>query len=229
MNKKHMKSMSAPRAWPILRKKNKYTTRPNPGKSFKYSMPINIILKDFLKIANTTREAKYILRNKEILVDGKKRIDFKLPVGFMDVITVPELDEVYRVLITQKGKISFHKIQKEESDIKILKITGKTKIKKGKLQLNLFDSSNMLVDKDVYAIGDSVVVSLKDKKIKSVLKLEKGAFVIMLSGKYIGKHGVIESVSDYSIIVNIGDVKAQTLKEYAYVLGKEKPEIKMLD
>lgn len=227
MIKKHLKRLTMPRTWQIKRKGITFITRPNPGKLMEYSMPLNVIFRDVLGIAKTTREIKYLLHEKEILVDAKKRKDVKYPIGFMDVITFPETKENFRVLLSTKGKITTIAIDEKEAKFKVLKIIGKTKVKK-KTQLNLFDSRNILVEKDEFKVGDSIVMELESQKIKSTLKLEKGAYAILMSGKYGGLHGVVENIADNKIIINLSDGnKIETSNKYAYVIGKNKSEIKL--
>ena len=95
----HLKRLKAPRAWRIERKVAKWTVKPSPGPhSFKNSIPLLLIVRDFLKIADTGKEARRIISAKEIQVDGKSRRDYKFPCGLMDVIAIPKMGEYYRVL-----------------------------------------------------------------------------------------------------------------------------------
>lgn len=228
MIKKHMRRLTMPKTWPIKRKGIKYTTRPNPGKIFNYSLPLNVVLRDLIKIVKTTREAKYIIQEKEILVDGKKRKDIKYPVGLMDIVSLPEEDKHFRMVLTEKGKLGIVEEDKKNISTKIVKIINKSKIKK-KTQLNLFDSRNILVDKDSYKIGDSVILKIPKQEIDKVLKFEKNAYVLIVSGKYAGSHGIIEDIGSKNIILTLSDdKKIETRKDYAFVIGKEKPEIALI-
>lgn len=215
-----------PKTWPIFRKEAKFITRPMPGKRLEYSLPMNVLLRDLLKKANSTRESRYILKNKQILVNGKKTVDIKQPVGLMDVISFPELKEDYRILLTDKGKLECKKIS-EKQNIVISKIIKKTMLK-GKLQLNLIDSRNIMVEKDQYKIGDSIVLEVPSQKIIKHLKLEKEAYVLIVAGKNIGFYGTIENIAEKNIILHLEDgTKIETLKEYAFVIGKKSSEIEL--
>ena len=133
------------------------------------------------------------------------------------------------MILNKNGKLSVIEISKEESKIKVSKIIGKTQIK-GQTQLNLIDSRNIIVKKDEYKVDDSVVIENESQKLVSTLKFENKAYVILISGKYGGHHGTIESISEKSIIINLSNgQKIETVKKYAYVVGKEKSQIKLPD
>ena len=108
-----------------------------------------IVVRDILKVADNAREAKIIINNGDILVDGRARKDYKYPVGFMDVIEIPKSEKVYRVLPDHKGRLVLHSISKKNAEFKLCMITDKTTIKGGKTQLNLHDGRNSIVDKDI--------------------------------------------------------------------------------
>src|SRR3989344_940910 len=106
MVKQHLKRMSAPRRWPITRKSNTFITRPNPGAHpLEFGMSLGTFFTEMLKLAKTTGEVKKILLNKDVLVDGKRRKDYRFIVGFMDVINIPELKKIYRVVIDDHSRI----------------------------------------------------------------------------------------------------------------------------
>ena len=229
MVKKHMKRISAPRSWPILRKNNTFIKRPNPGAhKFIESMPLGIILTEILGIAKTAKEASYLLNKGGVLVDKKIRKDPKVPVGLMDTISIPKIEKHYRVVLNKKGKISVVEISEEESRQKLVKITGKTILKSGKVQLNFSGSRNMLVDKDEYKRGYVLLVELPSQKVKDVFKLEKGATVFLKSGSHVGDVAKVESFTSTTIMLkpSKGDVY-ETKRVNQMVVGKDKPVIKL--
>jgi len=193
-------------------------------------MPINLILKEILEITSTTRETKKILTNKEVLVNKKPVKDSKYPVSLMDVIDIPKLNKYFRLLFNQRGKLTLHPINKEESNIKLSKVINKTLLKNKKIQLNLDDGRNILIKKDDYKTGDTIVFDLSKKEIKH-LKLEKDALIYLTGGKNIGKMGTFESIKQFpgsqkdKIIFKIDKQKLESSKEYAFVIGKDKPII----
>jgi len=224
MVKRHLKRLVAPRSWKIKRKGITFVTRPNPGMhSKKNSTSINVVLRDMLSYAKTTRDVKVILSKGDILVDGKQIKDHRFAVGLMDLIETPKTKECFRVLLDKKGKISIIKTKQEERKIKLCKIVGKSVIKKSKIQLNLNDGKNIIIDKNNYNTGDTLVIEVPEQKIKEHLKFEKGACVYLSGGKHKGESGIIDDVKDHIIRVKpeSGEV-FETSKKFAFVVGKEK-------
>lgn len=227
MVKRHLKRLVAPRSWKIKRKGITFVTRPRPGMhSKKNSTSINIVLRDMLNYAKTTRDVKVILSKGDVLVDGKQRKDHRFSVGVMDLIEIAKTKECFRVLLNKKGNIFLVKLKPDETKIKLCKIVGKTVIKKGKIQLNFSDGRSIIVDKNNYKTGDTLAIQLPEQKIKEHLKFEKGSFVYLSGGKHKGESGIIDEIKDSIIRVKSesGEI-FETSKKLAFVIGKEKPII----
>lgn len=222
----HYKRLNLPKTHPKTRKKGiVFITRPAPGPhKLKECISLNFVIKDFLKYTKTTKETKKLLNAGKILVDNKIRKDNKFPIGFMDIISIPTLNEDYRVVYDQKGKLDLIKIKKEEAKNKACKIINKTILKKGKLQLNLYDGKNILVTKDNYKAGDTIII--QDNKIIKHIKFEKNAFVFLTAGKHIGTTGTIEEIKKApgstkdTIVIKQDSTKIETLKDYAFIIDK---------
>ena len=61
MSKNHLKIQKVPDTWPIKRKDTVFVTRPNPGAhNMNLSVPINVLLRNVLGKAKTTKEVKKI-------------------------------------------------------------------------------------------------------------------------------------------------------------------------
>ncbi len=224
--KGHLKRIAAPKSWTIKRKERKWLVRNACGAHIaEQSIPLAVLIRDLLKYAKTMREVKHAITKSRILVNGKRAKDEKLPVGMMDVINFQNINEQYRILIDKNGKIFAKKIEKKsDGEIKPFRIINKTRVK-DKFQLNLSSGNNVLVDKDTYRTGDTLIIGLDKKEIKHHLKLEKGAAVYLTAGARIGELGTVESIDGKKIVLKIGDKLFETLKEYAFVVGKEKPVI----
>ena len=231
MGKAHLKRLNAPKSWRIKRKGIKFITRPNPGPhSQDKCMPLNLVLRDMLDYASTTKEVKHILYKKGVLVDGKPRKDIKFPVGFMDVVEIPELKEHYRMLIDNKGYLEMKQIDKKEAALKPYKVIKKTMLKGGKIQLNLSFGTNILVKKDSYSTGDTLMLEMPKLEIKEHIKFEKGAYVLLTSGSHIGDHGVVEEIKDEMITFKSSSGKSyKTYKKFAIAIGKGKPAISLIN
>lgn len=227
MSKKHLKRINAPKTWNIRKKENVFIKRPNPGAhGFKDGMPLSVFLRDILNIAKTNKEIKNILNKNDVLVDSVRRKDPKFIVGFMDSITIPLLKESFRVILNDKGKLDVIKIDDNESKLKICRLNGKT-MYSNKIQLNLSDARNILSDKKDLAVGDSVLIDVPGQNIKDALKLDKGSLVILIGGKNIGCIATVEEIKDKIIRCKSGESVFETSKKYAFVVGKNKPVIKV--
>lgn len=228
MGKDHVKRLAAPKTWHTKRKGLKFITKPTPGPhGMKSGMSLNTLLKEVLNYSSTTKESKKILNTGGVKIDGKARKNFKFPIGIFDTVEFASINEHFRVVLNRKGKISLVKITKEESSIKPCKIIGKTMVN-GKLQLNLFDGKNLLADKNNYKVGDSLVLSLPDQKISKHLKLDKKSTIFLTGGKHIGEIGNVEDIVQNKVIYknDKGDL-IETSKKYAFVVGENKPVIKL--
>ena len=219
--KNHLKRISAPRTWKLNRKEHKFTLRPNCGAhSLDNGLALGSILRDHLKLVSTMSEAEKLLNNNDFLVDGKRKKDRKTIVGLFDRLAIPKLSLTYELSLDTKGRLIVLEISQEESNLKILKVTGKTVLPKNKIQLNLYDGKNIFYDQPV-KVGDSVLVSLPDLKVKEVLPLKEGASVFLVKGKHAGSKGVLKSINDESAhYVDNEKNEVETSKRYLFVLNK---------
>lgn len=226
--KSHLKRIAMPKSWVLAKKKSiNWIVKPKPGAHpLERGVALAVILRDMLGYAKTIREVKNILLHKKVLVDGKRRKDHRLIVGLMDVVSIPEIKENFRIILNRKGKIALIKIDEKDSKIKPCKITGKTPVKK-KMQLNLFDGKNILVDKDIYKVNDTVILSLPEQKISDSLKFDKGALVYLTAGKRIGVVGTVQDIKTKTVIIKTAEEEFETAKKYCFVIGKDKSIIKL--
>lgn len=229
MVKRHLKRLATPNTWKIQKKGLRFITRPSPGAhSQKFSVPVSIVLKNMIKCARTTREVKKLLLSSEVMVDGKRVKDRRFPVGLMDVVFLKPSKENYRVVFDEKGRLAVINIDEKEAKSKLCQVGGKTILKGGKMQLNLSDSRNIIVEKDDYKAGDSIAIEVPSQKITGRFKLEKGAAILLVAGKHIADVGIVEKAGSYAIIYKNekGETKT-TSRKYAFVVGKEKPALKI--
>lgn len=219
----HLKRLNAPTTWSLRKKGITFIAKPSAGPHKQQrALTLNIILKDMLRLSTDTRESKLILKQKNILVNGHARKDHRFPAGIMDVISSPALKQAYIILFSEKGKLILHPWSATKG--RLCKISGKHILPKKKLQLNFHDGTNMIVDKDAYKVGDTVIV--EQKKIIKHFKFEKGALVYLIGGKNTGKTGIVSDIKTFKgterdrIILHIKDQPLETLKDYAFVIGE---------
>ncbi len=234
MGKNHLKRFAAPRTWAVERKKTKFIARPMPGPHpFNQSISLGVVLTELLNYTKTSKELNLILTKGEVFVDKTLRKKAKFPVGFMDVLELPKLKEYYRIVYTDIGKLKLIKIDKDEADLKILRVIGKNTLKGGKIQINLNDGRNMIIGKEKYNVGDSLLMDLNNKKIKDHFVLENGYTIYLTGGKHIGYVGKIKSIERKKglhkpkILLDVNGEEIETLRDYAFVVGKDKPYIKL--
>ncbi len=221
----HTKRIAVPKAVPIHNKKAEVwiaNTSPGPhGK--KKSMSLVVLLREVLGVAENSKEVKVILNDRKVLVDGVARTDHKFPVGFMDIVSMPVADAYYRIGVN-RGKLVPEKLEKEKSEVKLLKVTGKSVLKGNKISIALHDGRNLLADNNV-KVGDTIEFDLKGKKLAKLHKFGKGAKCIITDGKHSGANVVVEEIYPNNegrpaeALVSAGEESFRTLASYLFVMG----------
>lgn len=229
---KRLKRLAAPKHFPFFRRKGiTWAIKPSPGPHrAKECIPLAMIVRELLGYAQNLREARKIISKGLVLVDGRPRKDYKYPVGFMDTISIPKTNEHFRVLIDRKGKFKLVKISEEEAKYKLTRIENKTMVKGGKIQLNCIDGINLLADNS-YKTGDTIKITLPEKKIVGHLPFKEGNLAFVIGGKHVGKVGKIVEIKKGSltrrseVILESDGERFTTPKRYVFVIGTEKPEV----
>jgi small subunit ribosomal protein S4e len=223
--KNHLKRIASPSTWQIDRKSRVFTVRPKPGAHpLDKGMAMGVILRDKLNLAKTMSEVKKLLNQNEILVDGKRKKDYRLIVGLFDVLSVKTTGKNYRVILDSKGRVAIKEIDGKESSLKVCKVVGKTTISKGKIQLNLHDGKNILSDADV-KVGDSLLLSLPKLEVKKVLPLKNNTTVFLTDGKHAGLAGQLKEIKNNEAIFVVDGKDIETAKKYLFVVGEQKAEV----
>jgi small subunit ribosomal protein S4e len=147
-----------------------------------------------LKVCDTAREARHILNNRGVLVDGRVVTDPKFPVGLMDVLSLKETKAHYRMLVNVRGRMSLVPIGEAEADWKLCRVEDKTTVRGGKTQINLHDGRNILLPKDAYKTGATLRIHVPDQKVVEHYELGKGAPVLVTAGKHVGEIAHVQEV-----------------------------------
>ncbi|MDG6220707.1 MAG: 30S ribosomal protein S4e [Candidatus Thermoplasmatota archaeon] len=228
---KHMKRLTSPRSWVVRRKDATWSTKPRAGPhSIEMSIPLSTAIRDYLGYADTQREARHIIGSAKILVDGKPVRDHKRPVGLMDVVSIPETKENFRMLFDKNGKLRLIKIDAKNAEWKLARIENKTTVKGGKIQLNLHDGRNILLSDNKYETGDVLKIALPSQEILDSYKLGKGNLAMVIGGAHLGNvstivsYEVTQTVRDNPVVFKDG---FSTGKKNVFVLGKTTPEVKL--
>jgi small subunit ribosomal protein S4e len=234
-NKKHIIKLAAPATWPIARKGTKWIAKPLPGAhTLEKGMPLIVYLRDMLQIVQSNREAKRILNQKLVLVNGVAVKEPNFSVGLFDTLKILKYDKTYRVLLNQRGKLYLIEISERELNIRPAKIVGKTTLKKGRIQIHLSNGWNFITEKDVYKVGDVLFMDAQTRKPIKHIKPAKGSVIYITSGSHVGQIAEIEGFSEEGplrkkkfILAKISDQTRKVLASDAFVIGAEQPEIKV--
>jgi len=235
---KHLKRLAAPRVLRLHRKERALTIRAAPGPHpLELAIPIGLVVRDYLSLCDTYKEARKIVSNGDILVDGVKRKNIKFPCGLMDVISIPKMRKSVRILFDRNGKLTLVPISESDAEWKLCRIQNKTIVKGKKVQLNLHDGKNKLVEKDEYKTGDVLKISFKENKIDDVYRFDKGTVSMIIGGTHIGEIASIEEIqvvasSKPNLAKMKGEKEFSTIAEHVFPIGKTKaaialPEVKM--
>ncbi|HSV49949.1 MAG TPA: 30S ribosomal protein S4e [Candidatus Acidoferrales bacterium] len=240
-----LKRKPAPAFWPIHRKDLPWVVKPQSGShSLETCLPMTLVLRDILGVAQTRKEGKLILAQGKVLVDGKIRKRDDSPVGLMDVISMPEMDKYYRIMPSKHGLV-LASISKEESNFKLVRVEDKTTVTNG-VQVALHDGSIMLVKvadpknpvEVTYNTFDVLKVTYPEKQVTQTLSVKEGNLAIITGGKNIGKTGKIveiektEAKKRRQALVVVEDAKGaryQTIMDYVFSIGEAAPMINTLE
>ena len=183
----HLKRLAIPRSWPLPRKTTIWVTRPRAGAhSLERCMPLNIVIRDVIGLARSTREVRTILHNSLAKVDGRVVKDTRRGIGVMDVLTLGE--DNYRCVLDTNGRLRYRPISAEEAGWKVCRIEGKSTIKGGKTQVHLHDGRNIIVDDaSEHKTGDSLKISLPERKVIEHIKFGEGTRCMLVGGIHVGK------------------------------------------
>jgi len=196
----HLKRQKAPKNWPIHRKGTKYVVRSNFN--LQKGVPILIILRDMLKIAQNRREVKKALHLKHILLNNKIVKEEKNSALLFDTLAVIPLKKFYRIDLLKKGKFKLEEIKEAEANQKVSKVVNKKILKNKKVQLNLLDGNNFISDTEC-KINDSALIDFKEKKIKKCLPLKEKAKAVIFAGKHAGERGIIDKINQEKKVVSL--------------------------
>ncbi|MCW4047020.1 MAG: 30S ribosomal protein S4e [Candidatus Bathyarchaeota archaeon] len=239
-----LKRKPAPRFWPVHRKEFQWIVKPSCGPhSMDKCLPLALVLRDIVGVAKTRKEAKMIVAQGKVYVDGKVRRKDDFPVGLMDVISMPDMKKFYRVMPSHKG-LMLNPISEEEAKFKLFRVEDKTTVSNDTVQIALHDGSNLRVKIEnpenpqeiPYATFDVIKASLPDKEVLGSIKIKEGNLAVITGGKNIGKQGKIveiektEAKKRRNALVVIEDEKGnryQTILDFVFSVGDAEPLISL--
>ena len=230
---KKLKRQMAPLFWGINRKNKRFAITVKPGSHSKNrSIPTALLLRDVLKVVTTLREAKSVIYNGKVNVDGIIRKSLHHSIGLMDVIELQGISDIYRLVPTHGHLLQPIKIDSSEKSKKIVKVTSKTTTKGKKIQLGFHDGRTIIADNNVN-VGDSCLIQIPEQKILDVIKLEKDSLVIVTRGANTGQIGHINNINEATftlpkrINLTVDKKKFEMPSDLVIAIGKEKPVIQV--
>jgi small subunit ribosomal protein S4e len=189
-------------------------------------MPLTVVIRDVLKVATTAREAKMIVKQGKVKVDGKVRLNERFPVGLMDVISMPDASVNYRVLPQKGGRWSLHQIKGDETSVKLVRIIGKTTLKEGISQLRLHDGRTMnITDETTYKVNDVLKIRIPSQEIVEYIAFKDQLSIIITGGRSQGETGIVIGFGDESGWKKTATVRTpngediRTLMKYVFPIG----------
>ena len=230
---KKLKRQMAPQFWGIARKDKRFviTVRPGPHQK-SHAVPTAVFLRDMLKIVTSLREAKTAIYSGKVKIDGVVRKSLHHAIGLMDVVELENVSDVYRLVPTDGKLLKPIKINESEKTKKIVRVTSKTTISKGKMQLGFHDGRSTISDTKVN-VGDVCLIQIPDQKILEVIKLEAGNQGLVTRGINAGQVGKIENIEEGTfilpkrVILSLGDRKIEIPADIIMPIGKEEPVIQL--
>ena len=230
---KKLKRQMAPLFWGINRKNKRFVITVRPGSHPKNrSIPTAVLLRDVLNTVTTLREAKSVIYNGKVIVDGIIRKSLHHSIGLMDVIELQGISDVYRLVPTHGHILQPIKIDSSEKSKKLVKVTSKTTTKGKKTQLGFHDGRTIIADNNVN-VGDSCLIQIPEQKILDVIKLEKDSLVIVTRGVNTGQIGKINNINEATftlpkrINLTVDKKKFEMPSDLVIAIGKEKPVIQV--
>lgn len=233
---RHLKREMSPKFWPIHRKEAVWSVRSTPGPHpAEVSTPLIVVIRDVLGFAETAREASMIIRKGKVCVDGKSRKDDRFPVGFMDILELPDADQRYRILPGHGGRVIFHNISKEEASFKLCRIVNKLNVKKGSTQLTFHDGRTIILteNSDSYEVNDTVKLNIPEQEITDHIAFKPGVRAIITGGRSQGQHGILMGLGSEPGNKRTATIRTpqnddvRTLASYVFAVGTEKPIISL--
>ncbi len=223
MTKSHLKRLFAPKTWKLNRKTITFILRPNPGAhKMQLAETLNMFIIESGKASNK-KEVNYILNNHQVIVDGKQRKDRAFSVGLFDLISYPELNETYTLVMNKLGKLQIVKVDSALNS-RIVSIKSKKKIRGNKLQVFTKCGRTLLTedkfDKD-YSVGDSLRIELPTQKVLAHVKFEKGAEVFTFAGSHKGISAVIQKIENTRIFCKFKEIEFET-NNYSIIVIDDK-------
>ena len=221
---KAQKSLSAPKIRDFHRKEYAWTQKSRPGPYKKEeSVPMTFALRHLVKIAATQKVADRILAERKAKLNGKTTTNNQLSVGIFDILELEGMKNAYMFRLTKKGSLEAVEIERPKHITKPVKIKNKWTGKGKKVFISTQDGRTIETTHKDARPGDSVLLKMPEQKIEKILKMEKGAIVLLTGGKHVGKTAKIMALKkgtmtrDTLVQLKSEDMEFETTGKYVLV------------
>lgn len=174
-----------------------------------------ILLRDRLKYALTYKEVMMILKQRQVLIDGRARTDVTFPTGFMDVVSIPKTNENFRLLYDTKGRYVPVKVSDEEAKFKLGQVVKAQAGPGGIPYIVTHDGKTMRYPNPDAKVLDSVKIDLATNRPTGLIKFEIGCQVYIRGGKNTGRIGILTARDRHPGMFDIVHVKDKSGAEFA--------------
>jgi small subunit ribosomal protein S4e len=241
--KKHMKRLNAPKHWMLSKLGGIWAPRPSTGPhKLRECLPLSIILRNRLKYSLNRRETNTIVMKRKIQVDGKVRTDLNYPAGLMDVLSIPDTKENYRLVYDVKGRFTLTALSAEQAKFKLCRVVKVSKANKASSGRNPFftgqkavvpyavthDGRTLRFIDPIVKVGDTVKVEIATGKVKEIASFSAGKIALISGGKNVGRVGQIMSRDRHPGGFDIVHLKDSRGNDFAtrvanvFVIGEKK-------
>jgi hypothetical protein len=129
-----------------------------------------ILLRNRLKYALNGSEVQKIVKQRLVLVDGKVRTDPTFPAGFMDVVSIPKTNDIFRLLYDVKGRFAIHRIVAAEAKFKLCRVRQLLVGQKGVPYLTTHDGRTIRFPDPAIKVHDTIKIALETGKVVEHVK-----------------------------------------------------------
>jgi len=214
--KKHLKRLNAPKHWMLDKLSGTWAPKPSAGPhKSRECIPLVIFIRNRLKYALTGNEVKLILQQRLVKVDGRVRTDVTYPAGFMDVITIEQTGEAFRLMYDVKGRFAVHRISTEEATYKLCKVRKLAVGPKGIPYILTHDGRTIRYPDPLIKENDTIKFDLNEQKIIGQIKFEIGNAAMCTGGHNLGRVGVISHRERHHGGIDIIHIKDKLGHEFA--------------
>lgn len=238
---RQLKREPSPGFWPIHRKEQTWAPRTRPGPHAREkSLPLVVIVRESLGLANTAKEAIRVISQGKIKVDGVVRRDRRFPVGLMDIVQIEGVAQAYRALPKPNRGLVLTPAQDKEAAYKICKIVNKQNVTGGKLQYSLHDGRTLLTTTrdtrsggEEFAVGGALQLSFPVQKVLKHVPFQVGALGLVIDGRNQGYYGKITSITPGTsarrkiVRIETGAAGFETPADYVIPIGTDTPLVSM--